>query len=102
MYQLPDQQFANLYWFRYDWFQRPELKKRFAEIYGYELGVPENWSAYEDIAEFFSTHVGELDGTPVYGHMDYGKKDPSLAGALPMPGFRWRRGRQRLAKRFAG
>ena len=26
LYQLPDQQFANLYWFRYDWFQRPELK----------------------------------------------------------------------------
>ena len=23
LYQLPDQQFANLYWFRYDWFQRP-------------------------------------------------------------------------------
>jgi len=78
IYQLPDQQFANLYWFRYDWFQRPDLQKRFAEIYGYELGVPENWSAYEDIAEFFSTHVGELDGKPVYGHMDYGKKDPSL------------------------
>ena len=26
LYQLPDQQFANLYWFRYDWFQRPDLK----------------------------------------------------------------------------
>lgn len=78
VYQLPDQQFANLYWFRYDWFQRDDLKQRFAEIYGYELGVPENWSAYEDIAEFFSTHVGELDGKPVFGHMDYGKKDPSL------------------------
>ena len=22
VYQLPDQQFANLYWFRHDWFQR--------------------------------------------------------------------------------
>jgi glycerol transport system substrate-binding protein len=40
IYQLPDQQFANLYWFRYDWFQRPELKSRFKEMYGYELGVP--------------------------------------------------------------
>ena len=26
LYQLPDQQFANLYWFRYDWFQRPDLR----------------------------------------------------------------------------
>jgi len=78
LYQLPDQQFANLYWFRYDWFQRPELKAQFQDIYGYALGVPVNWSAYEDIAEFFSKHVGEIDGKKVYGHMDYGKKDPSL------------------------
>ncbi|MEZ5553358.1 MAG: ABC transporter substrate-binding protein [Pseudomonadales bacterium] len=78
LYQLPDQQFANLYWFRQDWFERPELQARFREIYGYELGVPVNWSAYEDIAEFFSVHVKELDGARVYGHMDYGKKDPSL------------------------
>ena len=47
LYQLPDQQFANLYWFRYDWFQRPELKARFLKKYGYELGVPVNWSAYD-------------------------------------------------------
>jgi glycerol transport system substrate-binding protein len=53
LYQLPDQQFANLYWFRYDWFNREDFKKKFKEIYGYELGVPVNWSAYEDIAEFF-------------------------------------------------
>ncbi len=78
LYQIPDQQFANLYWFRYDWFKRPELKKQFKEIYGYELGVPVNWSAYEDIADFFSNKVKEIDGKRVYGHMDYGKKDPSL------------------------
>jgi glycerol transport system substrate-binding protein len=78
LYQLPTQQFANLYWFRADWFEREDLKKQFEEIYGYDLGVPVNWSAYEDIAEFFSVHVKEIDGVKVYGHMDYGKKDPSL------------------------
>jgi glycerol transport system substrate-binding protein len=78
LYQLPDQQFANLYWFRYDWFQRADLKARFKTKYGYDLGVPVNWSAYEDIAEFFSNDVKEIDGVRVYGHMDYGKKDPSL------------------------
>lgn len=78
LYQIPDQQFANLYWFRQDWFERPELRENFKKIYGYELGVPVNWSAYEDIAEFFTDHVKELDGKRVYGHMDYGKKDPSL------------------------
>jgi glycerol transport system substrate-binding protein len=78
LYQLPDQQFANLYWFRYDWFQRPELKARFLEKYGYELGVPVNWSAYEDIAAFFSEDVKEIDGVRIYGHMDYGKRAPDL------------------------
>jgi len=78
LYQLPDQQFANLYWFRADWFARDDLKAQFKSIYGYGLGVPTNWSAYEDIAEFFSVHVKEIDGKRVYGHMDYGKKDPSL------------------------
>ncbi len=78
LYQLPTQQFANLYWFRYDWFNREDLQEQFREIYGYDLGVPVNWSAYEDIAEFFSEHVGEIEGERVYGHMDYGKKDPSL------------------------
>ncbi|MFP3365960.1 carbohydrate ABC transporter substrate-binding protein, partial [Pseudoalteromonas sp. SIMBA_148] len=33
---------------------------------------------YEDIADFFTNDVKEIDGERVYGHMDYGKKDPSL------------------------
>ena len=78
LYQLPDQQFANLYWFRADLFARDDLKQKFKEKYGYELGVPVNWSAYEDIAKFFSEDVKTIDGKPIYGHMDYGKKDPSL------------------------
>ncbi|MEP7314177.1 MAG: ABC transporter substrate-binding protein [Pseudomonadota bacterium] len=78
LYQLPDQQFANLYWFRADWFARQDLKDQFRKKYGYDLGVPLNWSAYEDIAEFFTVDVKQIDGKRVYGHMDYGKKDPSL------------------------
>ncbi len=78
LYQLPDQQFANLYWFRADWFARKDLKDKFKAKYGYELGVPQNWSAYEDIAAFFTNDVKNIDGKKVFGHMDYGKKDPSL------------------------
>jgi len=77
LYQLPDQQFANLYWFRYDWFNDEKNKADFKAKYGYELGVPVNWSAYEDIAEFF-TGRDMGTGGKVFGHMDYGKKDPSL------------------------
>ena len=78
IWQLPDQQFANLYWFRKDWFDREDLKKQFKDKYGYELGVPVNWSAYEDIADFFSNDVKEIDGVRIYGHMDYGKRAPDL------------------------
>ncbi|QPH52291.1 ABC transporter substrate-binding protein [Pontivivens ytuae] len=80
LYQMPTQQFANLYWFRYDWFTDEKNMADFEAEYGYPLGVPVNWSAYEDIAAFFTgrdlSHMG-VDGD-VYGHMDYGKKDPSL------------------------
>ncbi|PZQ48315.1 MAG: ABC transporter substrate-binding protein [Rhodovulum sulfidophilum] len=78
LYMLPDQQFANLYWFRYDLFTDPDIKAKFKEKYGYELGVPVNWSAYEDIAAFFTNDVKQVDGKPIFGHMDYGKKDASL------------------------
>ena len=62
LYQLPDQQFANLYWFRADLFDRKDLKDKFKAKYGYDLGVPLNWSAYEDIAAFFSEDVKTIDG----------------------------------------
>jgi glycerol transport system substrate-binding protein len=78
LWQLPDQQFANLYWFRKDWFDREDLQQRFKEKYGYDLGVPVDWSAYEDIADFFTNDVQEIDGVRVYGHMDYGKRAPDL------------------------
>jgi glycerol transport system substrate-binding protein len=78
LWQLPDQQFANLYWLRKDWFDRPEIKDKFKAKYGYDLGVPVNWSAYEDIADFFTNDVKEIDGVRVYGHMDYGKRAPDL------------------------
>ena len=32
----------------------------------------------QDIADFFTNEVGEIDGTRVYGHMDYGKRAPDL------------------------
>ncbi|WP_394779381.1 extracellular solute-binding protein, partial [Undibacterium sp.] len=69
LYQLPDQQFANLYWFRADWFARKDIQAKFKAKYGYDLGVPQNWSAYEDIAEFFTNDIKELDGKKIYGHM---------------------------------
>jgi glycerol transport system substrate-binding protein len=76
--QIPDQQFPILYWFRYDLFTDPKYMKMFKERYGYELGVPVTWAAYEDIAEFWTKHVKQIDGKPIWGHLDYGKKGPWL------------------------
>lgn len=84
--QLPDQQFANLYWFRYDWFTDPLIMEQFEALYGYPLGVPVNWAAYEDIVNFFTNQVrgtsddapGSIAGVKVYGHLDYDRTSPSL------------------------
>jgi glycerol transport system substrate-binding protein len=75
LYQLPDQQFASLYWYRADLFARKDLQDRFKSKYGYNLAIPVNWSAYEDIARFFTDDVKSIDGKPIYGHMDYGKRE---------------------------
>ncbi|MCK6261798.1 ABC transporter substrate-binding protein [Vibrio sp. ZSDE26] len=78
IYQLPDQQFANLYWYRHDWFSNPEFQDKFKAKYGYELAVPQNWQAYEDIAQFFTVDIKEIDGKRIWGHFDYAKYEPSL------------------------
>lgn len=79
--QLPDNQFANLYWFRHDWFSDEATREAFRREYGYELGVPVNWAAYEDIAEFFTgRRMENPDGSTVtaYGHCDWGAPGPAL------------------------
>lgn len=79
--QLVDQQFPILYWFRYDWFSDPAVKADFKSKFGYELGVPVNWAAYEDIAKFFTGRtMKNPDGSTVkaWGHLDYGKPSASL------------------------
>ncbi len=79
--QIPDYQFALVYWFRYDWFSDPEVCADFRKVYGYDLGVPLNWSAYEDIAAFFNgrkmANPNDSEVT-AYGHADYGRPGPWL------------------------
>ncbi|GIS20073.1 MAG: hypothetical protein CM15mP120_19890 [Pseudomonadota bacterium] len=57
--------------------------------------MPVNWSAYEDIAEFFSKYVKQIDGQQIYGHMDYGKKTRRWGGAYGcVVVYGWCRGRR--------
>ncbi len=71
-------------------FNRPDFKKKFKEIYGYELGVPVNWSAYEDIAEFFTEQVKEIDGVGrLTAITTTARRLRTSAGGSPMPGSPW-------------
>ncbi len=79
--QIPDYQFALVYWFRHDWFSDPATQAAFRERFGYELGVPLNWSAYEDIAAFFTGRrmQNPNDSEVVaFGHADYARPGPWL------------------------
>ena len=78
LYQLPNQQFANLYWFRYDWFNREISSSASRTKYGYELGVPVELVGVRGHRRLLHQRRQGIDGVRVYGHMDYGKKDPSL------------------------
>ncbi len=74
LYQLPDQSFPILYWYRKDWFSDPATRKDYQTRYGTELRVPETWAEYEQIAEFFTGRtMTNPDGSTVkaYGHLDY-------------------------------
>lgn len=82
--QIPDYHFVMVYWFRYDWFSDPKIQAEFKTRFGYDLGVPLNWAAYEDIAVFFNGRTMiNPNGSEVvaYGHADYG---------LPGPWLGWR------------
>ena len=52
-------------------FARKDLQDKFKAKYGYDLGVPQNWSAYEDIAEFFTRPDDGLYGLAIYTQKDY-------------------------------
>jgi glycerol transport system substrate-binding protein len=84
LYQLPDQQFANLYWFRYDWFNDEKTKDDFKAKYGYDLGVPLNWSAYEDIAEFFTGRDMSYAGGPARRLWQHGLRQEGPVARLAL------------------
>ncbi len=82
MYQLPDQQFANLYWFRYDWFTDPDDSRSSSRTLRAptsacrSTGRPTRTSPSSSPTKVNGT--APSSGKKVYGHMDYGRKDPSL------------------------
>jgi hypothetical protein len=102
LWQLPDQSFINVYWFRKDWFDRADLKEAFKKKYGYELGVPVNWSAYEDIAQFFKDDVKEIDGKACPATWTTARRPRSRLALHRRLAGNGRRGRRRRTERLSG
>ena len=62
---LPAMGDANGWFYRADWFGRPELQAEYKEKTGNELKEPETWDELIAIAKFFQGR--EIDGKTVYG-----------------------------------
>lgn len=62
---LPAMGDANAWFYRKDWFAKPELKAEFKKTYGRDLAVPKTYDEFLDIAKFFQGR--EIDGQKVYG-----------------------------------
>lgn len=54
---------VHTYTYRIDLFEDEGNKAAFKEKYGYDLAIPESWSQYLDIAEFFQNNVDGVWGT---------------------------------------
>lgn len=48
-----------MFGYRNDLLSHPDEKKAFKAKYGYELGVPQTWQQFLDVAEFFNRKKGE-------------------------------------------
>jgi multiple sugar transport system substrate-binding protein len=67
MYGLPwDGDILNLY-YRRDLFEDQRYVQGFRAEYGPDLGVPDTWEEYGNIAEFFDEKDWDGDGQPNYG-----------------------------------
>lgn len=64
-YALPAMGDANGWFYRKDWFAKPELQTEFKAKYNRDLAVPKTWDELKDIAEFFQGR--DVDGQKVYG-----------------------------------
>jgi multiple sugar transport system substrate-binding protein len=62
---LPAMGDANGWFYRKDWFAKPDLQEAFKKEYGRDLAPPKTWDEMTDIAKFFQGR--DVDGKKVYG-----------------------------------
>ena len=62
---LPAMGDANGWFYRKDWFAKPELQAEFKAKYNRDLAPPKTWTELKEVAEFFQGR--DVDGKKVYG-----------------------------------
>jgi multiple sugar transport system substrate-binding protein len=91
-YALPAMGDANGWFYRKDWFARPELQEAFQAEYGRPLAEPKTQLELMDIAKFFQGR--EIDGQTVYGASIFTERGSEgitmgITGALYAWGFKY-------------
>jgi multiple sugar transport system substrate-binding protein len=91
-YALPAMGDANGWFYRKDWFARPEIQAEFKEKYGRDLGEPKTQKELLEVAQFFQGR--EIDGQTVYGASIFTERGSEgitmgATGALYAWGFKY-------------
>ena len=91
-YALPAMGDANGWFYRKDWFARPEIQEAFKAEYGRDLAEPTSQMELMDIAKFFQGR--EIDGQTVYGASIFTERGSEgitmgVTGALYAWGFKY-------------
>ena len=91
-YALPAMGDANAWFYRKDWFSRPDLQAAFKEKYGRDLAPPTTQMELKDLAEFFQGR--EIDGQKRYGAAIFTERGSEgitmgATGALYAWGFKY-------------
>ncbi|MCZ8335166.1 MAG: extracellular solute-binding protein [Rhodobacteraceae bacterium] len=91
-YALPAMGDANGWFYRKDWFARPEIQAEFKEKYGRDLAEPQTQKELLEIAQFFQGR--EIDGKTVYGASIFTERGSEgitmgATGALYAWGFKY-------------
>ncbi len=70
VYALPYHDGPEMFMYRTDLFEDPGERQAFKARHGYDLGVPETWSQFRDMARFFTRPERDLYGCVVAAQPD--------------------------------
>ena len=89
LYQLPDQQFANLYWFRYDWFTARNSRKSSKSFTAMNWVCRSTGRPMRISPSFSPNKYARSTVRPSSDTTTTARKPRISAGVSPMPGCRW-------------